>query len=418
MPGSPQDLQNRQATADLVIVKKNLAVNQNVENVYNSLPNSVGNLKSLRDKADYIKSNSLFNQGIFEAAKSYADATYTAKSDVDQYALESVRNQHAKERDEQRQKNAERNILLHASASSDLIMLKDKLKNGKTNSTTADKGFTKTDGTDAGGSTGVLETSLDDELKQKFIEQDALTMNSERDYITQVLSYITNGIAHGKSQEQVIYKHNLYESVGEKIGKQLYNGDANTITKYLANMTSVAQANLFNKLHDIVESDNTNYGTKQKLFSKFYNEAVQSLETTKDYQTIMDYNSKLIRDFSASSDKVDADNKDAFNKMFSPKGRKLSKEDYIKTGYDEDKYDDMNEIYMKIYKEGNLPFKSTNQSEGVSGTTGKSDFGGGVADFSDKENKKGTKALKSFLNETVIEKANVCLGRAVLIRPL
>lgn len=398
IPGSPEDMQNRQAAADHVVVKKNLAVNQNVENVYNSLPNSVGNLKSLRDKADYIKSNSLFNQGIFEAAKSYADATYTAKSDVDQYALESVRNQHAIKRDEEKQKNVDRNRILDSLAKIDVYNAttgtKNKNKNSNTNSST---NFSRLGANVADTSTGKQEKSILSEMDDDFLASGQKTMALQNTYSKGVLEYMLNGLRTGNADQQTIYNTNLKESIGEENTRKMFNGTL-TIDNYL----KTNPKNLFGNLKRIVGEETQIYN--KNMFKQQLNQAEQSEQETSAYAQLRKNNSKLIQEFARSSDKVDAEDKEAFNRLFDKSGRTRTLTEYKSNGGTEDDFEDMTKIYNKIGLEGtlaNIPgltFKTPSNLLGMGeGTTGKTAFGG-VANFTDDDvNSKSVMATQSYL---------------------
>jgi len=407
IPGSDEDKQNRQAAQDHLIVKKNLAVNQNVANVYNSLPNSVGNLKSLRDKADYIKSNSLFNQGIFEAAKSYADATYTAKSDVDQYALESVRNQHAIKRDEEKQKNVDRNRVLDSLAKIDVYNAttgtKNKNKNSNTNSST---NFSGLPANNVDTSTPVQEKSILIEMDEDFMASGQKTIALQNNYSKGILENMLNGLRTGTNDQKIIYKTNLVDAIGEDNAKKINNGTL-TVDNYL----KTNPKNLFGNLKRIV-NDEQIYG--KDMFKQQLAQAEQSEKETSAYAQIRKNNSKLIQEFARSSDKVDAEDKEAFNRLFDKSGRTRTLTEYISNGGTRDDFEDMTKIYNKIGLEGtlaNVPgltFKTPRNLIGMGeGTTGKTAFGG-VANFTDEDvNSKSVMATESYLknaSEKGIEK--------------
>lgn len=399
IPGSEEDMQNRRAAADHVIVKKNVALNQNVENVYNSLPNSVGNLKSLRDKADYIKSNSLFNQGIFEAAKSYADATYTAKPEVDQYALESVRNQHAKERDEQRQKNVDRNRVLDSLAKIDVYNATTGTKNkNKNDNANSDKGFQPLSANEADMSTPVQEKSILSEIDDLFIASGQKTIALQNAYSKGILENMLNGLRTGTNDQKIIYKNNLVDAIGDENAKKINNGTL-TVDNYL----KTNPKNLFGNLKRIVSTEQI---YNKDMFKQQLTQAEQSEQETSAYAQIRKNNSKLIQEFAKSSDKVDKENKEAFNRLFDKSGRTRTLTEYINDGGTKDDFEDMTEIYNKIGLEGtlaNVPgltFKTPRNLLGMGeGTTGKTAFGG-VASFTDADvNSKSVMATQSYLKD-------------------
>lgn len=196
---------------------------------------------------------------------------------------------------------------------------------------------------------------------QNYVEQHQTIVDvTAKKYVEQSTTYLQNIINDPKfsAEEKAAAKTNLVGIWGKN-----YNMDKNT---FVSNDGKPTDYNLLLSGPEVIKTygkalANRNNGKNQGLYKDFYEETLDPIANTyDDTRKVMDISSQVFREnnlnvklFTVSSDQyLDNNEKDMFKVLFKNNGDIRSKEEYMAIGLSEDTYDDMTEIYNKVYNSG------------------------------------------------------------------
>lgn len=381
---------------------------EDAKNTYESIPTTIGDMKAMRSKADFIETHSLFNEDMRMAAAQYAMNTYTQKKQVDPYVLENTKFKHRLaamsqqfgynvELFKMKDRAQKENLYLKGLIDAEKIKLKKKNAIIDAHGTEDENTFEALEET-VGGATAAGSTNVLMDTQKAYVQYANQALSDKAKILDDTVTYLLNQ-ATSTDSTGAVARNQLKKILGNN-----YNAANNS----LVNSKGQAVNNVENAVDitkisamsgtalDIVKSTS--------LYKGFYNDVLrkseQSLIENTDMQTaqmdIIKKSNAVIKSHAQSSTKIKAEDKADFASLFDKTNYTYSKEVWSKnyakkTGVDlddaEDRYDELYDKYKEIYKQGatgaegypNLVFSASMLPGGASfvkGTTGKYSSGG------------------------------------------
>jgi hypothetical protein len=384
------------------------------KDLYNGIENISGDINELRNRADAIMGNALFENDIRTSAKAYADATYTEKKQVNPYVLENVKfgHQMALSTTKFKQQLAlnkikfdqdKEKIYLNALSQVEVWKAKNGASSqfkvqGPENLNTFEELTTEEN---KSTSTGVGDVDARKETLKQFQEHYEKSSKANANLLERSIMYLQNEATRSDDRGRAA-KLELKKILGNN-----YDIKSNTFKD--SKGMSVSGIQSFMNPNAIDKSANTALSVLKgnPLYKSFYDKTISPIETQvrdeKEVQNTYLNNFRTsnnnIRNWAKSSASFDEDERKDFDFLFNNNGLLKSREKYIQeynakfnSDDGDDAYDDAFEKYESVYKNGALGGtggpKIVVTSAGLPGapdfavgTTGKTGTGG-KAEFS------------------------------------
>lgn len=202
----------------------------------------------------------------------------------------------------------------------------------------------------------------DEQLEaQNYVdEQETVIDKSAKNYVDQYTNHLLNIIndTHFTAPEKAAAKMNLYSIWGNRYNgaKNSFIGKDGKFTDYTTLLETEDVHSLYSKAFA-----NRKDGKNQGLYKEFYQETLDQISSKyNDSKKLVDIGSKVFREnnlnvkkFAMSTDQyLDKDERNLFAVLFKNNGDLRTKSEYMSIGMSEDTYDDMMDIYRKVYNGG------------------------------------------------------------------